>query len=139
MINKYYDFLQVAFIYVRFGYGNTICFCYNFNKITLQYWNVTFITRCNVLLWNNLFDWVCYTSFISHYQNIRFICFDTKLLFWICRLIIMYKILPETEQRSLEDIELHYSDNSKGIYNIKIQTNSKFANKIFNWNHLFYE
>lgn len=32
----------------------------------------------------------------------------------------MYNILPETEGRSLEDIELHFSDNSKGITNRKI-------------------
>lgn len=30
-------------------------------------------------------------------------------------LIVMYLILPETEGRSLEDIELHYSDDSKKI------------------------
>lgn len=30
-------------------------------------------------------------------------------------LIVMYFILPETEQRSFEDIELHFSNNSKGI------------------------
>lgn len=30
-------------------------------------------------------------------------------------LILMYKILPETENRSLEDIELHFADNSKKL------------------------
>lgn len=35
-------------------------------------------------------------------------------------LILMYKILPETENRSLEDIELHFSDNAKKITNRKI-------------------
>lgn len=30
-------------------------------------------------------------------------------------LILMFNILPETENRSLEDIELHFSDNSKKI------------------------
>lgn len=33
----------------------------------------------------------------------------------------MYFILPETEQRSLEDIELHYSDNTKGLTDIRIR------------------
>lgn len=28
-------------------------------------------------------------------------------------LIVMYLIMPETEDRSLEDIELHFADNSK--------------------------
>lgn len=27
----------------------------------------------------------------------------------------MYKIFPETEDITLEDIELHFSDNSKGL------------------------
>lgn len=35
-------------------------------------------------------------------------------------LILMYKILPETENRSLEDIEMHFSDNSKKITHHKI-------------------
>lgn len=30
-------------------------------------------------------------------------------------LILMFNIMPETENRSLEDIELHFSDNSKQI------------------------
>lgn len=30
-------------------------------------------------------------------------------------LILMYNILPETENRTLEDIELHFSNNSKKI------------------------
>lgn len=32
----------------------------------------------------------------------------------------MYKILPETENRTLEDIEMHFSDNSKRITDRKI-------------------
>lgn len=32
----------------------------------------------------------------------------------------MYLILPETEDRSLEDIELHFSDNSKNLTDRKI-------------------
>lgn len=37
----------------------------------------------------------------------------------------MYNILPETEQRSLEDIEKHYSDNTKGISDIYIPQKAK--------------
>lgn len=41
----------------------------------------------------------------------------------------MFFIMPETEQRSLEDIELHFSDNSKGMTDIQIakyvSTNAK--------------
>lgn len=32
----------------------------------------------------------------------------------------MYNILPETENRTLEDIELHFSDNSKKLTDRKI-------------------
>lgn len=36
----------------------------------------------------------------------------------------MFFIMPETEQRSLEDIEIHYSDNTKGITDIHIRKHS---------------
>lgn len=35
-------------------------------------------------------------------------------------LILMYKILPNTENRTLEDIEMHFSDNSKKLTDRKI-------------------
>ncbi|XP_031622751.1 facilitated trehalose transporter Tret1-like [Contarinia nasturtii] len=35
-------------------------------------------------------------------------------------LMVAYNILPETENRSLEDIELHFADNSKGLTDHKI-------------------
>lgn len=40
-------------------------------------------------------------------------------------LIFTYNVLPETEGRSLEDIELHFADNSKGICDRKIAKKSK--------------
>lgn len=36
-------------------------------------------------------------------------------------LVLIYKIMPETENRTLEDIELHFSDNSKRITDRKIE------------------
>lgn len=46
----------------------------------------------------------------------------------------MYFILPETEQRTLDDIELHFSDNTKGITDINIPKSSRTAkNEINNW------
>lgn len=33
----------------------------------------------------------------------------------------MFNILPETENRSLEDIEIHFSDKTKKITNYKIE------------------
>lgn len=35
-------------------------------------------------------------------------------------LISMYSILPETENRSLEDIEMHFSDDTKTLFDRKI-------------------
>lgn len=50
-----------------------------------------------------------------------FNCFITGFGF-----ILMYKILPKVENRSLEEIELHFSDNSKKITDWKIaRINSK--------------
>lgn len=45
-------------------------------------------------------------------------------VFFIFRLIAMYFILPETEKRSLEDIELHYADETKKITDIHIRINN---------------
>lgn len=36
----------------------------------------------------------------------------------------MYKVLPETENRSLEDIELHFSDNTRKITDRHIHKSS---------------
>lgn len=36
-------------------------------------------------------------------------------------MILMYFILPETENRSLEDIEMHYSDDTKKMTDIHIR------------------
>lgn len=47
---------------------------------------------------------------------------SNKLLF---RFAVMFFIMPETEHRSLEDIELHYSDNSRGITAINIHISAK--------------
>lgn len=41
----------------------------------------------------------------------------------------MYKILPETENRSLDDIELHFADNTKGLTDREIEI-SKRQDKI---------
>lgn len=43
--------------------------------------------------------------------------------------IVMYIILPETEDRSLEDIELHFSDNSKRLTDIHISKNRNQTNE----------
>lgn len=43
------------------------------------------------------------------------------------RYVLMFSILPETEHRSLQDIELHYSDNKKGLFDIDIRINAAVA------------
>lgn len=35
-----------------------------------------------------------------------------------------YFMFPETENRTMEEIEQHYSDDSKSIFDIKIRTNA---------------
>lgn len=37
--------------------------------------------------------------------------------------IFIYLYVPETERRTLEDIEIHFSDNSKKLSDIKIKKN----------------
>lgn len=43
--------------------------------------------------------------------------------------IVMFIILPETESRSLEAIELHFSDNSKGLADIHIPKSRNQTNE----------
>lgn len=38
----------------------------------------------------------------------------------IHRFVVVFLILPETENRTLEDIESHFSDNTKGLTDRKI-------------------
>lgn len=44
-------------------------------------------------------------------------------------LVLMYKILPETENRSLEDIEMHFTDKNKKLTDCKIGRASKVLEK----------
>lgn len=49
-------------------------------------------------------------------------------------LILMYEILPETENRTLEEIELHFADNSKKINDRQIPTIQTKQNEYGNGN-----
>lgn len=53
--------------------------------------------------------------------------FNMALFF---RFIVMVNILPETEGRSLENIELHYADNTKGLTDINIPVDDKLTKQI---------
>lgn len=39
-------------------------------------------------------------------------------------------MFPETENRTMEEIEVHYSDDSKSIFDIKIRTNATANNNL---------
>lgn len=41
--------------------------------------------------------------------------------FFLTRFVAAYVLMPETEHRSLEDIEFHYSDDSKPFTDIDIR------------------
>lgn len=45
-------------------------------------------------------------------------------------LIVMYLILPETEGRTLEDIELHFSDDSKKLTDRKIAKSKTISSEM---------
>lgn len=45
----------------------------------------------------------------------------------IIGLFYIYMYLPETERRTLEEIELHFSDNDKKLSDIKIRKNVNMA------------
>lgn len=56
--------------------------------------------------------------FQIHFEN------DNFYYLFVVRYALMYFMLPETEHRSLEDIEFHYSDNKKGLFDIDIRINA---------------
>lgn len=83
-------------------------------------------TYYNIEMWLSLSGATLFYGAISAIgyfdSNVRLLEFETYLLvkFFFFSFVVMYFILPETEQRSLEDIERHYSDNTKGITDIYI-------------------
>lgn len=99
-----------------------------------QYVLTSFATKTyyNVEMWLSLpgatlfygsISFIGYDIFIWYVNH-----FHTQINFtftFIFRTIVMYFIMPETEGRSLAEIELHYSDNTKGITDIYIHKNKK--------------
>ena len=80
-------------------------------KVYFHYLGHHFFTE--LLHWSGKIEW--------NHCNIKKICMKYVLFF---RFIVLFFIMPETEQRSLEDIEIHYSDNSKGLTDIHIRKQS---------------
>lgn len=64
----------------------------------------------------------------TYYDLETFLSLPGVILFYgiigIIGFVAMYYTLPETEQRSLEDIERHFSDNSRSITDIHIKIHS---------------
>lgn len=64
----------------------------------------------------------------TYYDLETFLSLPGVILFYgiigIIGFIAMYYTLPETEQRSLEDIERHFSDNNRSIMDIHIKIHS---------------
>lgn len=68
--------------------------------------------------------------------------FNSDLLFLpvFHRFILMVFMLPETENRTLEEIELHFSDKKRSIFDIKIKkkwtkhSRMNFFQEFVSWN-----
>lgn len=89
-------------------------------------------TRRCFILFDDHIDWVSYpgmTQGSNLEHQIQKLIFSILFGLFPCSLIVMYFILPETEQRSLEDIELHFIDNTKNITDVHIPMNGKHRAK----------
>lgn len=81
--------------------------------------------------WFSLSGVVCFYGVISVFGLVEisfdffsFLNFQFRMCFFRFRFAIMTFLLPETENRSLEDIELHFSDNKRSIFSTHIQQNA---------------
>lgn len=114
---------------MRYRSGSSIYFCIICCENILQYWNVAVTIWCHFILWTWQFDWVLFERTTTFF----FFLLYQRSLFLFSSLIAMYFILPETENRSLEDIELHYSDNKKKITDIHICMNGQNQTTEWYW------
>lgn len=80
-------------------------------------------TRCCCFLWPYLTAWVYVFIELKRFFHAN-LWTSSNFSF-----VVMFIILPETEDRSLEAIELHFSDNSKGLTDIHIPKNRNQINE----------
>lgn len=69
-----------------------------------------------------LCDWIYW---VTEKKEVIKLILIHQMIFCTCRLISTYLILPETEGRSLEDIEIHFADNSRKLTDRHITRHSK--------------
>lgn len=74
--------------------------------------------RVDCALWNVELIWVKSQKIVQ--LKLVYSIIDACILCYNYRLVVMFYILPETENCSLEDIESHFSDNNKKITDINI-------------------
>lgn len=85
----------------------------------------------NIEMWLSLSGAAVFYGLISligysrKYTTQKHISTNSNNDFDIFSFAVMYLILPETDGRTLEDIEIHYSDNKRSITDTKIQQKSK--------------
>lgn len=129
---NYIPIFKVTLVSMWYRYGCLLFLLIHCHQDLLQFGTIDDITRCNGLLWCHEFNWV---SFFLTTMKYKFCCamysYALSIIYVrsLFRAIVMYRILPETEGRTLEDIEMHFSDDTKGIRDIHIPKNAK-SNKL---------
>lgn len=92
------------------------------HQIILQFWK---LARFAQYFWY-LQPYRCHWVSILHYCNENHL--ESTIIFKLrsnLRLVIMYLILPETEGCTLEDIEIHFSDNNRKLTDRRIARRSE--------------
>lgn len=70
--------------------------------------------------------WFCWGFWVNKLIPVEYFTLPMTIEIYLVnllpsRFIVAYFIMPETENRTLEEIEMHFSDNSKGLTDIRIK------------------